>query len=381
MDDLSAPAKATAADVIATARTLATEFRHRAAETERLRRLPDENAAALRESGLIRVCMPREYGGYELGWDVFCEAAMELARGCASTAWCYAVYGEHAHRVGHYPAEAQDEVWGDGPDVLIASGNSPESVLEETDGGFRLNGRFNFSSGCDHATWHITGSMKARRQIMYRAEDREIDDNWHAAGLAGTGSKDVVVRNAFVPAYRTYPFGPGGRFDQGGLWRLPQWSAFPFDLASVPVGVAFGVIDRFTGWMSGRSSRFGDKIADFQSLQLRLAESSAEAEAAKRVILHDLRESQAWLEDHDELGPHLMNRNKRDMAFACRLALNAVDRLFYAAGAAALFESSDLQRCFRDAHAGAAQLALNWDINLTDYGRVQLGLEPPSPRK
>ena len=113
----------------------------------------------------------------------------------------------------------------------------------------------------------------------------------------------------------------------------------------------------------------------------RVAESAAEADAAKRIVLHDVAESMAHLEDHDELTPAMMNRNKRDMAFSCVVATRAVDRLFYAAGANGLFLSNGLQRAFRDVHAGSSQLALNWDANGTDYGRVMLGMEQLSRRK
>lgn len=335
----------------------------------------------LRAAGFVRVCMPKPFGGYEMDWGVFCEIVMELARGCASTAWVFSVYGEHAHRLGKYPLQAQEDVWGGGPDVFVSSGNSPAATLEPVAGGYRLNGRFNFSSGCDHAEWHVTGGA-AGKQILYHSRDRTIIDNWHVTGLAGTGSKDVEVKRAFVPEHRTYPIGaPGSRFDQGPLFRLPQWSVMPFDLAAVPVGIALGVVDDFTTEMRARSSRFGAKIAEFQSLQLRVAESAAEADAAKRIVLHDVAESMAHLEDHDELTPAMMNRNKRDMAFSCVVATRAVDRLFYAAGANGLFLSNGLQRAFRDVHAGSSQLALNWDANGTDYGRVMLGMEQLSRRK
>ena len=378
-DDISIPQPD---EFIALARSLVPELKSRAAECEALRRLPEANVELLRDAGLVRVCMPKEFGGYELGWDVFCQAVMELAQGCASTAWVYSVYGEHAHRLGRYPKEVQAEVWGDGPDVFLSSGNSPDAELEPVEGGYRLTGHFNFSSGCDFATWHIGGSIKGRKQIAYPASDRIIIDNWHVAGLAGTGSNDTEVRDAFVPQHRTFPVGDdGSRKHESALFRLPQWSVMPFDLASVGVGIALGVVADFTTEMKERSSRFGAKIAEFQSLQLRIAESAAEAEAAKRMIIGDLRESMDYLTDHDEMTVEMMNRNKRDMAYSAVLAVRAVDRLFYAAGANGLFLSNDMQRAFRDVHAAGAQLALNWDANGTDYGRVMLGMKPLSPRR
>ena len=356
-------------------------LKKRATECEKLRRIPEATIDDLKASHLVDVCKPKEYGGYELGWDVFCEIVMELSKGCGSTAWVYSVFAEHANRMGNYPFEVQKEVWGDDPNTFISSGNSGLAELEPVEGGFLLGGRFNFSSGCDYADWHITGAKvagtKERRQIAFPASDRELHDNWFVVGLAGTGSKDYLLKNVFVPEYRTYVIPqPGVRAKDHVIFRLPQWSVNPFDLAAVSVGVAQGALDQFVESLTSRMSRFGDKIAEFQSLQLRIAESAAELDMARLIILEDLRETQEYLHDNEKLPREMMTRNKRDMAYAPVLATRAIDRIFYAAGAGGLLLSGDLQRSFRDVHAAAAQLALNWDVNGTTYSQVALGLDP-----
>jgi 3-hydroxy-9,10-secoandrosta-1,3,5(10)-triene-9,17-dione monooxygenase len=151
-------------------------------------------------------------------------------------------------------------------------------------------------------------------------------------------------------------------------------------LVAVTIGVAQGAIDRFVESMKERSSRFGSKVAEFQSLQLRLAESSAEVDAAKKVMMSNLRETMEFMEHNDEMPIKMMARNKRDMAYCPILAQRAVDRIFYAAGAGGLLLSEDIQRSFRDVHAGNKQIALNWDINGTTYGKVALGLDPAPVR-
>ncbi len=360
-------------------------LKERANECEELRRIPEATITDFKSSRLVDVCKPQQYGGYEMGWDVFCEIVMVLAQGCGSSAWVYSVYAEHANRMGNYPFEVQEEVWGDDPSVFISSGNSGQAELEPAPGGFRLSGRFNFSSGCDYADWHITGAKvkgkNERRQITFPASDRELDDNWFVVGLAGTGSKDYVLKNIFIPEYRTYVIPtPGVRAKDNVIFRLPQWSVNPFDLAAVSVGVAEAGLAQFVDSLKTRMSRFGDKIAEFQSLQLRIAESSAELDMARCIILEDLQETQDYLQSHEKLPREMMTRNKRDMAYVPVLATRAIDRIFYAAGAGGLLLSGDLQRCFRDVHAGAAQLALNWDVNGTTYGQVALGLDPGQVR-
>ena len=139
-------------------------------------------------------------------------------------------------------------------------------------------------------------------------------------------------------------------------------------------------MERFTEEMKERSSRFGAKIAEFQSLQLRIAESAAELHAARLMILNDLRETMEYFEDNEEPDFRMLARNKRDMAYAPVLAAKAMERIFYAAGANGLFLDNDIQRSFRDVNAGSKQIALNFDVNGTTYGKLALGLDPAPVR-
>ncbi|MDA0241273.1 MAG: acyl-CoA dehydrogenase family protein [Proteobacteria bacterium] len=185
---------------------------------------------------------------------------------------------------------------------------------------------------------------------------------------------DVLVPEIrhIVRQGRNLPYLEGG----GPISIARQHPVGPYSLTSVVVGAAGGFIDQFVEQMKDRASRFGNKIADFQSLQLRIAESSAEYEAARRIILANLRETMAYLAEGTVVPPEIESRNKRDMGYAPTLAVQAVGRLFYAGGANFLFKANPLERQFRDVHAGSHQLAQNWDIYGTQYGRGTLGLPP-----
>lgn len=370
-------------ELVSRATAMIPVLRERAATCEENRRVPDESIDEMRAAGLFNVSKTKAYGGYEMGWDVLCEIAMELGKGCGSSAWVFAVLAEHNQTVGTYPLEAQADVWGENPDVMVASGNSPNAELEETDGGWLLTTQFNFSSGCDFADWHLTGMPVDGKviKILVPQKDCEIVDNWHVMGLKGTGSKDIKMSKVFLPYHRTIGImEKGPRFNESPLFRMPQWSVNPYGLVSVCIGVAEGALERFVEDMKTRASRFGAKIAEYQSLQLRIAESAAELHAARLMVLENLRETMAWLENNERMPIEMMARNKRDMAFAPNLAMKAVDRIMYAAGANGLFLSSHVQRAFRDVHAGIGQIALNWDINGTTYGKVALGLDPAPVR-
>ena len=365
--------------LIAAAQALVPSLRERADKCEKDRRMPDETFEDFKRAGIFNVSKPKEYGGYEYGWDVLCEISFELARGCGSSAWVYSVLAEHNQTVGTYPLEAQKDIWGTDIDTFIASGNSPTNNLPRVSGGWEITGRLNYSSGCDFADWHLTGMAVGDKpmKILVPQSECELIDNWHVVGLAGTGSKDIKMEKVFIPDHRTIQIGqPGPRFYDHPLFRMPQWSVNPYSLVAVIVGVAQGALEMFVENIKERRARFGEKIAEFQSIQLRIAESSAEIDAAKRTMLGNLTETMEILADAEELPIELRARNKRDMAYCPMLAARAVERLFYAVGASGLFLSEPIQRSFRDVHAGMRQIALNWDVNATTYGQIVLEQDP-----
>ncbi|MBT4940289.1 MAG: hypothetical protein HON14_14240 [Rhodospirillaceae bacterium] len=378
-------------DLLARARAMVPTLIERAPKCEEMRRLPDETYEDFKQAGFFKIGLPKKYGGYEMDYDVLCEVIMEVAHGCGSSAWNLAVLGEHNYTLTNSSAEVLDELWAEDPDVLLSSGNSQNAELEPVDGGYIFNARLQFSSGCDHASWWMCGGFEKgtgqRRGIIVPKEHATIiDDSWHVAGLAGSGSKDVEFKDVFIPNkhLRSPPFGPewGGKkagVENPATYRLSQQSTKPFTLTSVSVGIAGGVLQAFTEQMKERHSCFGQGVADFQSMQLRVAESAAEYHAARMIVLKDIQESLAILREQDDIPEEMHHRNRRDMAYCPRFAAASVDRLFYAAGAGGLFTEGNLQRQFRDVHAGCAQVFLNWDINATVYGRAILGLEPGGP--
>src|SRR5262249_20710644 len=182
----------------------------RAAETERDRKIPPETIADFKNAGLFRVVQPRRYGGYELDPGVFFDIQMTLAEGCMSTGWVYGVVAVHNWQVGLFDIRAQEDVWKRDNSVLISSSYMPKGQVEPVDGGFRFSGRWSFSSGVDHADWLFLGGIIPAanggapdyRTFLVPRSDVEVVDNWFTVGLKGTGSKDVIVKNARVPEYR-----------------------------------------------------------------------------------------------------------------------------------------------------------------------------------
>jgi 3-hydroxy-9,10-secoandrosta-1,3,5(10)-triene-9,17-dione monooxygenase len=378
----------TAEDLLRRASDMVPRLKERAVHTEHLRRLPDETVQDLLSSGLQRIAVPKRYGGLDVGYPVMLDVGAALARGCAATAWCYSLWSAHAWLVGHWPLVAQEEFFADGPDVLCSSSLSPSGVqLEPAPGGFRLSGRWEFSSGCDSASWLILGALEsdALRWSLIPRSDFEVVDTWFVSGLRGTGSKDIVVDNAFVPSHRVLNMARAGDGDWTGWeihgqarYRLPIAPLLGWDLVSPMVGIGQGMIDAFTAQLTGTSGP--GRTAESVAVQIRLAEASAEVDAARMVMRHDVREMLDKAKQGESFTMMERARYRRDKAFVVDLCLRAVNRLFDLSGGHSLFDSAPLQRFHRDAQAVAHREGLIMDLAGQQYGRVALGLAPTVSR-
>ncbi|HLI21187.1 MAG TPA: flavin-dependent monooxygenase, partial [Stellaceae bacterium] len=215
-------------------------LRQRASETEKLRRLPDATLADLHETELFRLFQPTRYGGIEAPIRAFVDIGATLGRGCGSTSWVFNNLIVHNWMLGYWPRQAQDEVWQANPRALIGSSFVfPAGKAEKTPGGYRLSGKWPFASGIDASDWMMLAAPATRsdgaasepRFFLVPKSEYSSIDNWHVMGLAGTGSKDIVVDNIFVAEHRTLAAAdgkgaphPGSAVNPGALYRL-AWYA------------------------------------------------------------------------------------------------------------------------------------------------------------
>ncbi len=375
------------AELLERAARLVPVLREGAAETERRRQPLPENITALKEAQLIRATQPTRFGGLGLDFDLAPEVCAELGRGCGSTAWCYGIWASHNWLIGLFPEKAQEEYWAESPDTLSSTSFNPSrGQVAVAAGGYRISGQWDFSSGCDAATWAllIGNAPDGPTMFLLPRRDYAIEDTWHVSGLKGTGSKDLRVEDAFVPQYRAVPMVELREGTAPGRWvhntpnqRIPQQCVLPFHLAAPIIGIAQGAIDCFEERLRhGRSAREGRPLAETTSYHLRLSESSAEVAAALALLRQDVQEILAGAR-RDEL-PSLDDRARyrRDQAYIALLCVRSVNRLFEAGGGHSLYDSSPLQRFHRDAHAASHHVGLNWDALAEQYGRVRAGLEP-----
>jgi 3-hydroxy-9,10-secoandrosta-1,3,5(10)-triene-9,17-dione monooxygenase len=367
-------------------------LRERAPQAEALRCVPQETIDDLCRADLLRAPLPARFGGLGLDFDSILTVAAELGRGCGSTAWCYGVWAADIWMVGMYPVQAQEEYWATGANTLCAAALNPAGATSVTAvaGGYRLAGQWDFASGCDAATWALVlgaGPTGVLAFLVPRA-DFVLHDTWFVSGLRGTGSKDIVIHDAFVPAHRTLSVAdmqeagtPGRVVHETAHYRIPLFSAATYPLAVPMVGMAQGAVEAFQATMQHQASApRGGQMAQLSGVQVRLAEATMEVETARLIMLHDIHE--IWARARRNEMPTLEERlrARRNQAYVATLCVRAVNRLFEAGGGHALFDASPLQRFHRDVHATSHHVSLSWDTASEQYGRVLLGLEPTNRR-
>jgi 3-hydroxy-9,10-secoandrosta-1,3,5(10)-triene-9,17-dione monooxygenase len=355
--------------------------------------MPDETVKDFQEAGLFRAMQPRRYGGYELDPGTFFQAVIEAGTVCGSSAWILGVVGVHDWQLGLFHPQAQEDVWGDDTSVQLSTSLAPTGTVERVDGGFRLRGRWSFSSGCDFCHWVVLGGLVPPLQqgappemytFLVPRGDYTIDDNWYVMGLCGTGSKDIVVADAFVPEYRALAYldmfylrYPGNAVNQAPLYCLPFGSVFPYAIATPSIGVALGALDTFREQAKIRvSARDNALVTEDPFIQFCLAEAAAEVEAAQARVLRNFAEMMHLARAGQEIPLAARARYRWDAAKATDWSVQAVDRLFAASGGRAVFLDNPIQRAWRDVHAIQAHTGNNPEKAAAVFGRSEFGLPP-----
>lgn len=373
------------------ARGLVPTLRKRATQCEGARVLLTETANDLHAAGLFRYHQPARVGGMELDFVAIVDLCAEIARGCASTAWNVGNLGNHHFILALYPERAQEEVWSRSPDHLVASALAfPSGTGRKVDGGFVVSGEWSFSSGIDASEWNMCavtikdspdGRTIDHRICLLPRSDYEVTDNWFAAGLKGTGSKAVRCNEVFVPTHRALCMydirggdHPGSRINPGALYRVPLFALAAHCLAGAALGNAQAILDLFIEANVGRRTHYtGANIADFQAVQVKVAQASAQLDAARHLLRADAMDAMsiARAGGVPDLGTKLKYR--KNAAFAVDLCTQAVTTLFSMAGANGLYEDSPMQRIFRDAYAIRSHVNFAFDAAGSWFGTHVLG--------
>ncbi|MGO9451789.1 MAG: acyl-CoA dehydrogenase family protein [Candidatus Binataceae bacterium] len=383
-------------ELVETARRIAPELGETAAEDNALRRLSDRTWNILMDNGFLRSLQPARWGGREVPLMEFVDATIELARVSPSAAWIAGVIGLHPWQLALFDERAQQEMWGKDPARMHSSSYNPTGKAEKVAGGYKLSGRWSFSSGCDHCHGVMLGAICGTREVLGRpvpdfrsflllVDQYRIDDNWHVAGLKGTGSKDIIVENAFVPEYRSqslidYAINaplPGQERNSGALYRLPWSVVFNTALVASVLGASRGFVDAWISQTRERKLSLGGRAADDALMQRRLAEAIWLIDVTITRLRTDIVELWQMAQDRAPVPMQLKAQVRWNMNRGCELVAQAINDLFRASTGRAVFVDHPLQQRFQDIQAAMAHAYLSPDPLAKAVGGYLLGTSQP----
>jgi 3-hydroxy-9,10-secoandrosta-1,3,5(10)-triene-9,17-dione monooxygenase len=379
-------------EAIRRARSIVPTLRERAQKCEEARGLLPENEKLLHETGLFRFHQPRSFGGMELPFLAVVDIVAELARGCPSTAWNVGNLGCHHWILGYYEPETQHELWDANPDVLIASSIALAAGRgKRVDGGFQVSGKWPFSSGVDNSDWNMLAVTVYEhekavdwRLCLVPKSDYQVIDTWYAMGMVGTGSKDIEVKEVFVPERRALALArcrgglehPGAKLNAGPLFRVPIVASAGHPLSATALGTAEGAYEHVRDVFLKRIGTYtGAKVSDFQAVQVKLARARCLIDSAR----HLMRESARMFQENDSLDVETKLRLRAQNAFAVSQSREAVETLWSFYGANAIYTRDPLQRYLRDVQAASQHFSFNFDIAGAAFGTAALGGKYSNP--
>ena len=364
----------------------------RAQKCEDARVLLPENEKLLHETGLFRYHQPKRFGGMELPFIAVVDIVAELARGCPSTAWNVGNLGCHHWILAYYEPATQHEVWDANPDALIASSIALAAGRgRKVKDGFVVSGRWPFSSGVDNCDWNMLAVTVYEddkavdwRLCLVPKPDYKVIDTWYAMGMVGTGSKDIEVKDVFVPERRALALArcrgglehPGAALNKGELFRVPIVASAGHPLSASALGAAEGAYQHVVDVFSKRTGTYtGAKVSDFQAVQIRVARARALIDSARYLM----RESGLVFQRETDLDIQEKLRLRAQNAFAVHQCHEAVETLWACYGANAIYTRDPLQRFQRDLQAMKQHFSFNFDIAGAAFGTVALGGKYTNP--
>jgi 3-hydroxy-9,10-secoandrosta-1,3,5(10)-triene-9,17-dione monooxygenase len=350
-------------DLLDQARALVPVLAERAAATNANRDVPPETIADFHRTGILRIIQPRRFGGLQLPFSLFSRIVEILTEGCASSGWVYAVLGEHQWLLASYPEQAQIDIWGDDPRAVASSSLAPRAVAERVTGGWRLSGRYSFSSGSTYAKWAIIGAFldkpgdaTAIAYLLLPFTDIEIIDDWHVLGLAGTGSRSLRLRDVFVPEHRCVLLSellagtpPGAKVHADyPLVRAPRGLMVNYSLPPVAIALGNRALAVALASLSQRVSRGITRMAASEFVQMTVAEAAAAIDAATLTMHSGRASAETLIAKGEPIPQEYVLRTRRDMTHAQHQVQGAVEKLVEVCGARSVYDRDLLARIRRD---------------------------------
>jgi 3-hydroxy-9,10-secoandrosta-1,3,5(10)-triene-9,17-dione monooxygenase len=392
---MASPAETVAAipsreTLVERARALIPVLKSRSEAATAARCLPAETIRDIQEAGFMRVLQPRRFGGYEHDPQVFYDVQMALAEGCMSTAWVYGVIGVHPFQLGLFDPKAQQDVWGKNDATLVSSSYQPVGKVERVAGGFRLSGRWGFSSGCDHCEWTFLGALippveaggpPEMRTFLLPRSDYKIVHDWNVFGLQATGSHGIIVEQAFVPEYRTHRAvdgfmgtNPGQALNTAPLFRVPWAQVFVRAVSSAAIGALQGALNAYVSIAAKRVSTNTGKSTKLDPFALNAAARTQSAILEmKTVLMSSFGEMMGRVRAGKEIPMPDRIRYRFESSQVVRRCADLCDELMPLLGGRAIYNDSPVVRYWLDINAARAHVANDPAIIGTSLGALYVG--------
>src|ERR1700752_5242443 len=378
---------------------MADQLRDQAAEAENIGRLTDDTVKLMKGAGLIRLLQPANYQGFQVHPREFAETVMATAALDPAAGWIVGVVGVHPYQLAYADPKVPAEVWADDVDTWMASPYAPQGVAKPINGGaggYIFNGRWQFSSGTDHCEWIILGAMlgddkgiplmppQMLHMILPRKDYEIVEDSWNVVGLRGTGSKDVIVRDAFVPTYRTMAATKvmdGTAQREAGmtepLYLMPWSTMFPLGISAATIGIAEGALAAHLDYQRERVAATGTAIKDDPYVMYAVGEAAGDINAARQELLANADRIYDIVASGKEVSFADRAAGRRTQVRAVWRAVSAVGEIFARSGGNALRMDQALERDRGELHVGTLTAIPVPGTTYHASALNSLGIDPP----
>ena len=380
------------ADLVARARDLVPALRQRAGAAEQAGRIPDESIQDCIDAGIFRAAVPKRFGGHEVDYRYIPQIIRELGRGCTSTSWVIGFLFYHNFQHGHFPEQAQQEMFGGEKGFTMSPGQIVSlGKADPVEGGYKLTGMWPYASGVHHGDYMlmsapVTGSDPAEvRRFIVPITEIKILDTWHVSAMAATGSHNVEVEGVFVPAHRSVNVvdfrenrGPGLEHNTGPLWQVPVITYLTYGALGVLVGGAEAIVEIVADILKDKVGAYsGAKLQQQMTSRVRLANNVMRLAATRALFDEKIGE----VAERAAAGVAVT----REQRLECRMVSSYIAQECYHivmdvgqdGGSRSKFIDSPIQRFQRDIGSLATHALFETDSIGDQYGGTLMGQEVP----
>ena len=351
--------------LLAAVNDLAPQVRALSDQIESQRRLPQALVDTMADAGLFRMLIPHTLGGLEVDVTTLIRVIEAVAALDGSVGWSTMIGATGGLTSGYLKPAAAQEIYGSDPNVITAGAIAPRGKAVPVENGYHVTGRWPFNSGCQYSTWlmgnciigasdtpHLDANGQPEiRMMVFPAAEAEIIDTWSVSGLRGSGSHDIAVHDLFVPQERTTAFGLESPTQPGPLYVFPAFGLLAISVASVALGIARGSMDCLMEVARHKIPTGGRRhLSERPMIQIQVAQAQAQLRAARALLLDVAHETWSLLLKGEAVSLHQRAHIRLAANHAASESAKVVDTMYNTAGSSAIWDSSPLQRAFRDIH-------------------------------